>query len=135
MQPGWVDGQLQYWSAWIDSRLAKRYATPFDTPYPVAVKGWLNRLVTLRVYLRRGVDPGDRQVAEIKLDAESAQAEIKEAADAKDGLYELPLRADTTAGGVKRGTPRVYSEASPYVGFDVQKERGRREDGTGSGLP
>lgn len=126
---------MQYWSAWIDSRLVKRYAAPFDSPYPVAVKGWLNRIVTLRCYLRRGVDSGDRQVAEIKLDAENAQAEIKEAADAKDGLYELPLRADTTATGAKRGTPRVYSEASPYVGFDVQQARGRNEDANGSGLP
>jgi hypothetical protein len=27
----------------------------------------------------------------------------------------------------------VYSETSPYVGFDIQRSRGRREDSNGSG--
>ena len=28
--------QLEEWSAWIDSRLRKRYAVPFSEPYPAA---------------------------------------------------------------------------------------------------
>ena len=125
---GWIDVQLAYWSKWIDARLLKRYQAPFASPYPVAVQGWLSRIVTLRCYLRRGVDPTDPQFAEIKGDAEKAEAEIKEAADAKEGLFELPLRADVDANGVTRGGPMAYSETSPYVWTDRQRSVATDED-------
>lgn len=126
--PGWIDSQLVYWSAQIDARLRKRYAAPFETPYPIAVQGWLARLVTVRLYLKRGVDPSDMQFDVIKLDAEQASAELKEAADSATGLFDLPLRQDTTDTGVSRGGPFGYSEASPYVWTDVQADAGRYED-------
>ena len=59
--PGWILGQLTYWSSQIDSRLAKRYAVPFPSPYPTAVTGWLARIVTQRLYIKRGVDSTDAQ--------------------------------------------------------------------------
>lgn len=130
---GWVQAQLDYWSSWIDARLTKRYEAPFEAPFPVAVTGWLARIVTLRCYLRRGVDPNDPQFEEIRADADAAREEIREAADSEVGLFELPLREDTTASGVSRGGPRGYSEASPYVGFDVQSAAGRDEDAAGRG--
>lgn len=128
VSPGWIAQQLSYWSAQIDARLRKRYAAPFASPYPLAVQGWLARIVTVRCYLKNGVDPNDLQFAEIKADADAALAEIKEAADSNEGLFDLPLRADTTATGVSRGGPFGYSEASPYVWTDVQSDIGRSED-------
>lgn len=133
VSPGWIDTQLEYWSAQIDSRLRKRYAAPFSSPYPIAVKGWLSRLVTVRAYLRRGVDPSDLQFAEIKADADAAVAEIKEAADANTGLFDLPLREDTTSTGVSKGAPMSYSEQSPFVWMDQQADIGRGEDGNRGG--
>jgi hypothetical protein len=128
-QPGWTLTQLNFWSSFIDSRLAKRYATPFDADSPpLVVQGWLTRLVTERVYLRRGVDSVDAQIISIQEDAKNAQAEIKEAADSKDGLFELPVRADAPGGdGVSRGKVLTYSEQSPYTWTFVQEENGRCE--------
>ncbi len=131
--PGWIDAQLEYWSKQIDSRLSKRYATPFAAPYPEAVTGWLARIVTVRCFLKRGVDPSDMQFDEYKADAAAAMEEIKEAADSNEGLFDLPLRADTTASGISRGGPFGYSEASPYVWTDGQAETGRNEDRNGGG--
>lgn len=130
---GWIDAQLAYWSSQIDSRLAKRYAVPFSTPVPLAVTGWLARIVTVRCFLKRGVDPTDQQFEEIKADATSALAEIKEAADSADGLFDLPLRADTNASAISRANPRGYSEQSPYVSNDRQGIVGHEEDLMGGG--
>lgn len=130
---GWLDKQLTYWSAWIDSRLRKRYAAPFAVPVPIAVQGWLARIVTVKAYLRRGVNSNDEQFQEIKLDHDNAMAEIKEAADSENGLFDLPLREDTTSTGVSKGGPLSYSEQSPYVAFDLQRDTGRNEDSYGRG--
>lgn len=133
VSPGWVDAQLAMWSAKIDARLGKRYSVPFDAPAPLAVQGWLSDIVTHRAYLRRGVDPSDLQVVDIKAAADLAWAEIKEAADSQDGLFELPLRSDTTATGIVKTTTLSYTEASPYVGFTVQADAGRTEDANRGG--
>ena len=125
---GWVAQQLSSWSQWIDSRLRKRYAAPFASPYPEAVLSWLARIVTLRCYLRRGVDPTDQQFAEIKADADTAVAEIKEAADSNEGLFDLPLLDAVDVSAIVKAGPRVYSEASPYVFADVQRDAARYED-------
>lgn len=126
--PGWVDAKLAAKSRWIDARLSKRYAVPFTAPYPEAVTDWLARIVTLNAYLRRGVDPNDRQFEELKADAEAAELEVKEAAESEKGLFELPLRADTAAGGISKGGPLGYSEASPYAWTDVQRDAATLED-------
>lgn len=130
---GYTDAQLAYWSDWIDARLRKRYMAPFATPYPNAVKGWLARIVTPKVWTKRGVDPQDQQWVEVKKDDEDARAEIKEAADSADGLFDLPLRQDTTATGISQGVPHAYSEQSPYVWTDAQGAAGRDEDSSRGG--
>lgn len=130
---GFLAAQLAAWSAWIDSRLSKRYATPFAAPYPIAVRMWLARIVTPRALQRRGVDANDEQYIDIRDDAKAAEAEVLEAANSEAGLFDLPLRGDTTATGISRGGPYSYSEASPYVWTDVQRSTGRDEDRGGGG--
>lgn len=134
-QPGWVQAQLDFWSSYIDSRLAKRYATPFDSASPpIVVQGWLARLVTPKIYLKRGIDSTDGQIQAVQEDATAAGNEIAEAANAKDGLYELPLRQDAPGGqGISRGAPLAYTETSPYVWMDQQGSIGREQDRNGSG--
>lgn len=120
LEAGWIETQLNYWSRWIDSRLRKRYAVPFEAPVSEVVTGWLTRIVTLKCYQKRGVDPTDAQFADVKDDAEHAQQEIKEAAESRDGLFDLPLRADDPSSAITKGAPLGYSEVSPYTWGDVQ---------------
>ena len=127
IQPGWTLAQLEQASRWIDSRLRKRYAAPFTTA-PESVKSWLTRLVTVRCFVRRGVDPTDQQFDQVREDATKAEQEIREAADGNVGLFDLPLLDSEKTTGISLGGPMVYSESSPYVWTDVQRERGRPED-------
>lgn len=124
--PGWLGRQLASESAFIDSRLRKRYDAPFDLPAPISVQRWLAKIVTKSAYLKRGVDPTDAQFDEIKNDAIDAMKEIAEAANAVDGLFDLPLR--TGASGIRAPSTYAYSEASPYAAFDAQRDYGRDED-------
>lgn len=122
---GWLEGQIEFWGAWIDSRLKKRYAAPFAAPpnTPPVVLGWLARLLDAELYLKRGYDPTDKLNDKIDARAEEARAEIKEAADSEKGLFELPLRADEPAAtSINRGAPLGYTEVSPYTWSDVQRE-------------
>lgn len=133
VSPNWLPRQLEKVSGWLDSRLRKRYAAPFGTPAPEAVKDWLTRIVTHLCYLRRGFNPTDLQAADIVEEAKTAKAEVQEAADAVNGLFDLPLRADTTASGITKPAPLAYTEASPYVWTTRQRSRGRADDERGSG--
>lgn len=137
--PGWLDVQLEQWSRWIDARLSKRYAVPFEVPAPEIVKLWLSTIVTFRALMKRGVDPSDLDVDLLREDYERVvgaadrPGEIKEAADAEKGLFELPLRQNTTATGVAKGGPLSYSERSPYAWRNVQGAAGRADDRRGGG--
>jgi hypothetical protein len=131
--PNWLGRQLVKKSAWIDAQLRKRYAAPFASPYPEAVKDWLARIVTHLCYLRLGTNPTDEQASEIKADRTSAEAEIAQAADSEKGLFDLPLRQDTTASGISKQGPKSYTEASPYAGMTVQRNRARGDDQRGRG--
>lgn len=132
-EPGFVEAQLERLSAWIDTRLRKRYAAPFAAPVPAAVQGWLADLATERCYVKRGYSPQDEQSSTYASDAATARAEIQQAADAQNGLFDLPLRQDTTASGIVKGAPLAYTEASPYVFTDEQGRTGHAEDANGSG--
>lgn len=123
LEPGWILGQLVEGTSRINARLRKRYAVPFAQPYPEAVLSWLTRLVTFRCYLKRGVNPSDEQAADMKQDAIDAALELKEAADAKEGLFDLPFRDDADATAISKGGCLVYAEASPWTWTDRQKEQ------------
>lgn len=129
-EAGWTDIQILYWSRWLDSRLAKRYATPFAAPpdTPVAVQGWIERLVTPRVYLKRGIDPTDAQWDAIQQGHTDALAETKEAADSLEGLFELPLKESDAEDGITRGAPLSFTEVSPYTWTTVQRDEAELED-------
>lgn len=131
--PGFTESQLEIFSAWLDSKLAKRYAAPFRAPYPIVIEPWLARLVTPQVMLKRGVNSTDEQWTHIVDQEKTTRTEVQEAANAETGLYDLPLRADTDASGIARGFPAGYSEASPYVWTTIQAQRARQEDDSGSG--
>jgi hypothetical protein len=131
--PDFMPAKLEEGTAWIDGRLRKRYAAPFAQPYPVVVKSWLAKLVQLEAQIKLGVDPNDEQFVKMSEFYDNAQKEITEAAEAEKGLFDLPLRADTTSSGISRGGTRAYSEQSPYVAFDQQRSVGRNEDGNGRG--
>lgn len=118
---GWILQQLVDGSAYLRSRLDKRYG-PWEAPYPNACGRWLAAMVTVRAYMKRGVNPSDAQFELIKADADLAVAEVKEAADSSTGLFDLPLRQDSDASGIARGTPLSHSEAGPYEWTDLQLE-------------
>lgn len=126
--PGFFDAQLNAASAEVDARLSKRYGTPFASPVAYKVRAWVANIATVAAYLKRGVNPSDEQFQEIKAYADRAFTEMLEAANAELGLFELPLRSDTSTSGVIRGRPQVYSEQSPYVGLDNQARTGITED-------
>ncbi len=125
--PGWIDAKLAMWSQWLDARLSKRYVTPFSVPYPLIICGWLARMLDPEAMRKRGVDATDLQYSDVRQSAIDAAAEVKEAADAVTGLYDLPLLANSPAGstGIVRPMPRAYSEASPYEWTSVQTSRVR----------
>lgn len=131
--PGYLAAQLSHWSSWIDSRLRKRYAAPFVAPYPETVKLWLAMIATPIAWIRVGVDPNDPQWVTVTDLEKAAKEQIKEAADSEVGLFDLPLRQDTTASGITQGAPFGYSEQSPYVWTDQQADTGREEDANGGG--
>jgi hypothetical protein len=124
-----VDSQLVIESSRINARLRKRYLVPFADPCPEIVAGWLAAVVTPKLYERRGWDPSDAQAQSILADAERVLDEQKEAADSEEGLFDLPLRQDssTSALGVVGG-PFGYSENSPYVWSDAQRDAADVED-------
>lgn len=121
-------------TSWINARLAKRYAVPFDQAAPPdIVLDWLTRLITADAYARRGFNPTSSQDADAIIAArDRALDEIKEAADSKDGLFELPLRDDdASSSAIAKAGPLGYSEASPYTWADLQAQDGRTEDSSG----
>ncbi len=120
--PGFLDAKLREESGWLNGRLQKRYATPFATPVPSIVEKWLVAIVTLWGYKKRGFDALSPEGAEVVKDSETARAEVKEAADSEEGLFDLPLRDDTSATGIARGGPLAYSEPDPYAWMDAQRE-------------
>ena len=118
---GYLEAALSGALANIYARLRKRYVTPMD-PKPEIVVEWQARMVTPKAYRARGYNPQDPILQVLDDDRKLALEEIKEAADAEAGLYDLPLlsASDTTA--IAKGGPYVYSEASPYDWTDVQRE-------------
>lgn len=131
--PGFLVAQFTAYSAWIDSRLRKRYKAPFSEPCTEVIKLWLAQIVTATAYTRRGWDPSGVDVEAIVDDAKAAKVEVLEAANGENGLFELALTDTTDSSGVTKAATRGYSEAGPYVGFSKQAQAGREEDANGDG--
>lgn len=109
-------------SAIFEARLHKRYATPFESPFPEALRWHVAQVVAAELWRMRGYNPGHPLDATIEDRRKEALDWLKEAVDSKDGLVELPKRADQAGtSAIDRGGPRGYSEASPYAWLDVQK--------------
>jgi hypothetical protein len=130
-----VDRMLGARTSWILSRLRKRYDTVAITAAPPEVaRGWLESLVTMDCYLRRGFAPTSEENNLFMANAETAKAELKEAADSKDGLFDLPLLPDPAGGSaVSKGGPLGYTEQSPFAWTTAQRNAGRADDQRGGG--
>lgn len=121
VRSGYLEAAIRGAYADIYSRLRKRYKVPF-TVVPEVVVRWMTRIVTPEAYRARGVDASDDQIELIDADRLRAYEEIKEAADSKDGLFDLPLDETLDETAIAKGGPLAYSEASPYTWSDVQNE-------------
>lgn len=121
---GYAAQRLASNQAMIGARLRKRYALPFVSPFPEAAVRWLVDVTTLDLYQRRGWQASAQSENQLIVDAaKTAKDEIKEAADSKDGLFDLPLLDSAPdASGIVKGGPLGYSEASPYTWTDRQIE-------------
>lgn len=134
--PGFVDARIAIRTSYIHGRLRKRYGNngaqaslPFSAPVPEIVLGWLTAMVTLDVLRKRGINPQDPQATMYAADVDTALAELKEAADSKDGLFDLPsTNTDGSDSAVTTGGPLGYSETSPYVWMTVERNNGRAQD-------
>lgn len=131
--PGWLSTQIGAASAMINGRLSKRYRVPFaGPPYPELILNWIVDIVSFNAWLKRGIAPNDEAIAAFKEKHDAAVAAVLEAANSEVGLFELPgvVPAPGTeqTSGVALGDPQSYSEASPYVSTDRQRDVGRRED-------
>lgn len=102
------------------------------TPVPGTMLRWLTILVTFDAYQKRGANPQDPALTWIKDAWDETKAEIREAADSKDGLFDLPASEDVDS-AITTGGPLGYSETSPYVWTDAEERAGRAEDRSRSG--
>ena len=129
-----IAGRIAIRTSWIHSRLRKRYGAslPFSEPVPEIILNWITALVTLDAMRKRGMNPQDPAAELMREDATRAEAEVKEAADSKDGLFDLPS-PEEGGSNVTTGGPLGYSETSPYVSAVRERTQGRAEDGTGTG--
>lgn len=104
-----------------------------STPVPEIALGWLVSLVNVDFWKRRGANPQDPTFQDA-LDARTeALAEVKEAADSKDGLFDLPTNDAVGDSAIVHGGPLSYTEASPFVAADMQERQGVLEDERGCG--
>lgn len=108
-------------SRYIDTRLRKRTSTakPYRVPIPddlvprIVVR-WVAHLITPECFLALGTRPTDEEQAEIIKLADRAEEQIKEAADAVNGLFDIPL---LDAGGdslFDQPATLCITEQSPY---------------------
>jgi phage gp36-like protein len=124
--PGRLDAMIEATSRLIDSYLFKRYATPFaSVPEVVKFQGCAILSHQLRVVI--GFDPGSTQDEQIITARKEAFAWLEQAANAREGLVELPLR-DPDAGkkdatGLARRKAVGFSYANAIDWHRAQKDR------------
>jgi hypothetical protein len=101
------------------------YSAP--TPVPETILGWIVALVTMDLYRKRGVNPQDPTIETVREEAIRALAELKEAADSKDGLFDLPVNENADS-AITTGGPLGYAEQSPYTWTDIEQCLAGAED-------
>jgi phage gp36-like protein len=136
LKPGWLEASFETVSRRIDAYAGKRYNVPFDAP-PAQIKQAAADIVTADAYSVHGVPATDAQLELVSRKATEAWEWVKEVANGETGLIDLAPSDRLPGDGVKYGGTLAYSEASPFVHYDQQRERGREEDrsrrGTGGG--
>lgn len=132
-RPNFLINRLHSRWSWITSRLRKRYdVAAMQVGPPEVALMWLATIVTRDAYDARGNNPSGFSDKEAIYEAAlRAEAEVKEAADSHEGLYDLPLLAGNTTSGISAGGPLGYAETSPYRAGEIQRRDGRLEDETG----
>lgn len=122
-----IDGMIESISRLVDSHLFKRYATPFSDPVPEVVKFHVAQIMSHQLRVIIGFDPGSRQDEQIVEARNAAFAWLEQAANARDGLVELPLREPATgkrdAAGVTRRKARAFSFDSPMAWHRARRGR------------
>lgn len=98
-----------------------------STPVVETVLGWLVDLVNWDMMVRRYRNSQDPAIEDFKRRFDQAMAEITEAANSRDALFDLPPVEDADS-AVTTGGPLVYSETSPYVWQDEQRCTGIQQD-------
>ena len=121
-RPGYIENSISERSAAIEAKLIKRYAIPHVAPFPLKITQWVNWMCTVDLYLAAGFDPSSEQDKLIAEREAKALEELEAAADAEKGLFELPLRADTSASGVSKGEPLGSSDPDAFAWMDAQRE-------------
>lgn len=127
-RPGFLEAAIAGALADITARLRKRYRTPFTdaggvNPRPEIVVAWQTKIVTPEAYRARGYNPQDTVMEWVEKDRDRTYEQIKEAADAVTGLYDLPLLDTSAITGITKGGPLSSSESSPYEWIDAQAEQ------------
>ncbi|MDB4946228.1 MAG: uncharacterized protein JWP97_5762 [Labilithrix sp.] len=127
--PDRLDKMIAAISRLIDSHLFKRYATPFREPVPESVKFHGAQILSHQLRVVIGFDPGSAQDDQIIQARKDAFAWLASAANAREGLVELPLREPDPnkpdASGVSRRKARGFSYGSPMAWHLEQRDRRR----------
>lgn len=125
--PGRLDKMIEAISRLMDSHLFKRYATPFQTPVPEVVKFHGAQILSHQLRVIIGFDPGSRQDEQIVDARNAAFTWLEQAANARDGLVELPRRepepGQKDVSGVARRKARAFSYGKAIDWHRARKER------------
>lgn len=98
------------------------------TVIPAIILRWAAAIATRMIYGKRGYNQNDPTLAEMVVkEYETVLSEIKEAADSKDGLFDLPVNDDSES-NVSSGFVLGCSQASPYTASQIERCRARLED-------
>lgn len=125
--PGRLVKMIEAISRLMDSYLFKRYATPFVDPVPEVVKFHGTQILSHQLRVAIGFDPGSQQDEQIIAARTAAFAWLEQAANARDGLVELPKRepdpGKLDASGVTRRKARGFSHTSAMGWHRARRER------------
>ena len=112
--PGKLQDLCSAASGWVDSRIGKRYVRPVPNPPDIMRKltAWL---VEPEAFMALGIRPSDEQWILVQKHFEFTHEQLKEIAEAKDGLYDLPLSANDSSSGIVEPQTLSSSEQSPFT--------------------